>query len=188
MQFAVSVMQFSVSIISYDSYVSLSFRYTEWVGGTFPDLVSFPFQRPARSSRGRNTVSKKTTSRQEMNIAEGDEADQGHDQEGQDRWVHLTRLRHPLLYGWYLKNLAAWNKVGLAVLQVNVETDSVFMLLWAVKSTWSIVPGMGMLECYSLRAKACVSVVAILSSCMQAFARSAELLSSFGQPLLIACA
>jgi hypothetical protein len=81
-------------------------RYTEWVGGTFPALVDFPHHRSARASRALRKAKCEEPGQKER--ADGDVAEE---EEAAGRWVHLMRLHHPLLYGWYLKDLAAWSKV-----------------------------------------------------------------------------
>ena len=88
------------------------YRYTEWVGGTLPSLVPFPKKRSPRASSTRSKVSGPQQAHQSPHQVQRF-SDERHDDDmdGQGRWVHLLRLRHPLLYGWYLKDMAAWNKV-----------------------------------------------------------------------------
>jgi hypothetical protein len=85
-------------------------RYTHWIGGTFPALVDFPHHCSARASRALRTSKGEGTGHKES--ADGDLAEE---EEAAGRWVHLMRLHHPLLYGWYLKDLAAWSKVRRAL-------------------------------------------------------------------------
>jgi hypothetical protein len=79
-------------------------RYTEWVGGTYPEFQPFPWQAPSpgrRAKRGRRG-----------SAAAPADAAAAADSDADGHWVYLKRLRHPVLHGWYLRQLAAWRKVS----------------------------------------------------------------------------
>jgi len=75
-------------------------RYTEWLEGTHVEFTAFPWERRVAGHAP-----------ERLGGEGGDYEEFSSDEEDdEDAWVLLKRLRHPLLHGWYLQRLAQWQQ------------------------------------------------------------------------------
>jgi hypothetical protein len=111
-------------------------RYTEWIEGSHVEFTQFPWRVPSKN-RGQGLkghpvkeVGKGGSLNMHGRNGRGAEGAVGWQED--DYWVYLRRLRHPVLHGWYLEQLAAWRKsqVRLCAEQncTLVDTVGLFIL------------------------------------------------------------
>lgn len=86
-------------------------RYTEWLEGTHVEFTAFPRDLPRGSAGARGGGADGGAAKlRAAAMAEPGQGLSSDEEEEEEAWVLLKRLRHPLLQGWYLERMAKWRR------------------------------------------------------------------------------